>query len=90
MMVQIKFCYDWPTHRVAEIFKFENVYTQTDTQTTARLVYYKLTFEPSAQVSYYNKACEHNIKQNIEQWQHLTVLSNLLLGSDHLFFYCYN
>ena len=25
--------------------------TQTDTQTTARLVYYKLTFEPSAQVS---------------------------------------
>ena len=25
--------------------------TQTDTQTTARLVYFKLTFEPSAQVS---------------------------------------
>ena len=32
---------------VAEIFKFENV----NTQTTARLVNYKLTFEPSAQVS---------------------------------------
>ena len=48
-MVQIKFVTIGPL--VAEIFKFENVYRQTYTQMTARLVYYKLKFEPSAQVS---------------------------------------
>ena len=40
---------------VVEIFEFENVYgrthAQTDTRTPDRPVYYKLTFEPSAQVS---------------------------------------
>ena len=52
MMVQKKIVTIGPL--VAEIFKFENVNrdTQThDTQTTARLVYYNPTFEPSAQVS---------------------------------------
>ena len=40
---------------VAEIFEFENVYARTHARTDARTpdrpVYYKLTFEPSAQVS---------------------------------------
>ena len=46
MMVQIKKFTIGPL--VVEIFEFENVDTQpdrqTDRQTTARLVYYKLTF----------------------------------------------
>ena len=38
-------------HGSQEIFMFENVYGRTDGRTPARLVNYKLTFEPSAQVS---------------------------------------
>ena len=34
-----------------KMFTHRQTHSQTDTQTTARLVYYKLTFQPSAQVS---------------------------------------
>ena len=36
---------------VSEIFMFESLNTRTDGRTPARLVYYKLNSEPSAQVS---------------------------------------
>ena len=53
MMLQLNLVTIGPL--VAEIFEFENVYgrthARTDARTPDRPVYYKLTFEPSAQVS---------------------------------------
>ena len=50
---------------VAEIFEFENVYARTDGPTDGRTpdrpVYYKLTFEPSAQLKKISLSIKYGI-----------------------------